>query len=113
MTPSSSTPTPWEFKDGLTASIVGANGETVCDDEAYYPTAVSVDDMKLIVLAVNSHAALTKERDDLRRALEQLDALLDFGEPCDENKPLIFEDWTQLNEAFAEARLTLESLTPS
>lgn len=56
MTPSSSTPTPWEFKDGPTASVVGANGETVCDDEAYYPMAVSVDDMKLIVLAVNSHA---------------------------------------------------------
>lgn len=43
----------------------------------------------------------------MREALEALDAVLDFSVPGSEDKPWCFDDWTEVNAAFAKARLAL------
>lgn len=59
------TPLPWcvEFGtqyDGTPSlvSIIGANGDTVADNQRYYPHPVKPVDMEYIVRAVNAHEAL-------------------------------------------------------
>jgi len=52
-------PTPWVFyRDGDSAGINDADGENVCDDMNYYPSAPNEVEMKHIVKCVNSHDAL-------------------------------------------------------
>ena len=54
------TPAPWKLQDldqhhlyesGTGWEVVGANGETVCDSQQYYPHAVSLPDARLIAAA--------------------------------------------------------------
>lgn len=60
------TPLPWRIEhgtqfhelDGWLTEIIGANGDTVADNQRYYPQAVKPVDMEYIVRAVNAHEAL-------------------------------------------------------
>jgi hypothetical protein len=58
------TPTPWIvrplelFQCGEGVEIVGANGDTVADNQTYYPCAITPDNAALIVAAVNAYTVI-------------------------------------------------------
>jgi hypothetical protein len=71
---SAHSPLPWRLAFGEWAGstycgVVDANGDTVCDNEQYYPTAVTRDDSSFIVAVCNHH-------DELVAELERVIALL-------------------------------------
>lgn len=79
------TPGPWKLQDldlhhvyesGTGWEVVGANGETVCDSQQYYPHAVSLPDARLIAAApilLDDHKA---NRDDAASASTALNDYL-------------------------------------
>lgn len=64
------TPVPWTlqrcelYEEGSEGTggwkVVGADGQTVCDNQTYYPHAVSLADARLIAAAPDLFAALLK-----------------------------------------------------
>lgn len=66
------TPLPWNvvygyqsggpYEDGIQQSvdIIGANEDTVANNERYYPHAIKAADAELIVRSVNAHDALVE-----------------------------------------------------
>jgi hypothetical protein len=60
---------PWVFKHSTGDNyVLDADGEIVCDDESYYPAAVDVEDMELIVKAVNAHHTLVVTLEECEEA---------------------------------------------
>lgn len=59
-----STPLPWSIERDTSSvsepriKLVGANGDTVADNEPYYPEAIKEADAEFIMLRVNAHDAL-------------------------------------------------------
>ncbi len=45
---------------------------------------------------------------EMRAVLTELHCLFDFEEPASDDKPLAFDDWSALNEAFAKAYAALQ-----
>jgi len=72
------TPTPWKIIDYVNAisepsvRIEGANGDTVADDEPYYPQPITPENAAHIVKCVNMH-------DELVEALKKCGMLLEHG----------------------------------
>ena len=63
------TPGPWVLNsDPPYDSVVGSNGRTVCCDTAYYPTAVDIEDMRLIAAIHNLLAIAQWQREALQEA---------------------------------------------
>lgn len=62
------TPTPWvlNVSNHGVVSVVGDNGRTVCDDEEYYPHAVSEEDMRFIAIACSSYHPLVSALEELK-----------------------------------------------
>ena len=60
-----------------------------------------------------ANARLISAAPTMLDALASLDAVLDFGEPGSDEKPLIFEDWSDLNAAFQKARAAIAKATGS
>ena len=60
-----------------------------------------------------ANARLIAAAPELLEALNELDLLLDFGEPCSDEKPWIFDDWSDLNAAFIKARAAISKATGS
>lgn len=60
------TPGPWVLNsDPPYDSVVGSNGRTVCCDTAYYPTAVDIEDMRLIAAIHNLLAIAQGQREEI------------------------------------------------
>ena len=49
---------PWEIVQRKSTTSVESDGRVICDDEQYYPQAVSLDDMRLFVAMRNALPAL-------------------------------------------------------
>ena len=63
------TPGPWAMNtDPPYDSVVGSDGRTVCCDTAYYPTAVSIEDMRLIAALPDLLAIAQGQREALQEA---------------------------------------------
>lgn len=61
------TPLPWTHKKkGPNNEVLGADGNIVCDDEMYYPQAVSEPDAAYIVHAANAYPKLVTALRELR-----------------------------------------------
>ena len=62
------TPGPWAMNtDPPYDSVVGSDGRTVCCDTAYYPTAVSIEDMRLIAALPDLLAIAQGQREEIKR----------------------------------------------
>lgn len=64
-------------------------------------------DGEAVADAITALENALKRISELELALQALDDVLDFDEPGSETKPWIFEDWSDLNEAFDKARSAL------
>lgn len=74
------TPGQWEFREIVAGDseahevgVAGDKYQSICDDERYYPQAVSIEDMRLIASAVN---LLRDHGPALRALLAEHEALL-------------------------------------
>ena len=67
------TPGPWMLNaDPPYDSVVGSDGRTVCCDTAYYPTAVSIEDMRLIAALPDLLAIAQGQREEIARLRKQI-----------------------------------------
>lgn len=100
-------PRPWrmEYDEVLGVnSIVDADGRTVCEDIQYYPTAPSVDDMRIIVAAVN-----LRERMPKVLTLEGTKARKEIIERIDSGTL----DWTDIEKVLIRIGEEREYVTPA
>jgi hypothetical protein len=78
MTTPTHTPLPWRIEPlelhegGVKIAVVGANGETVADQQTYYPAEISDANAALIVRAINAYDELVEALEKAKQRIEQL-----------------------------------------
>lgn len=84
------------------------NANTDLTAEIARLTSANEEQRRSLETAIDTIGQRNRERDALRAALKSLDAVIDFSVPGSEDKPWIFEDWSDLNTAFDKARAALD-----